>query len=101
MSLYTLNKNIQSDGAMAVFAATVAMTGTNPVVVNTGLRSIDCAQVTLNQSATPGDTTSVVTFTVAGGVISIYGWMNTTGSDPTLVAGTGTPNVGVFAVGAL
>jgi hypothetical protein len=78
----------------------VALDGSNPTPVATGLTAITGAVVTLKGSGAPGDSTAVVTYDFTGGTLNIYGWQNTSGTDPTLVASTGTPTVGWLAWGS-
>jgi hypothetical protein len=41
----------------------------------------------------------VLTYDVAGGTVNVYAWKNPGGTDPTLVASTGTETVGYVIVG--
>jgi len=82
-------------------AGSVALDGSNPTDVTTGLRSITSAVVTLRGSSAPGDNTSVLTTAISGGTLSIYAWKNTSGTDPTLVASTGTETVDWVAYGSI
>lgn len=79
----------------------VALDGSNPTPVATGLTTIVAAFVQLRGTAAPGDNTSVLTtdFTGSDGTLNVYAWKNTSGSDPTLVASTGTETFDWFAVG--
>lgn len=81
---------------------TVALDGGNPTdvvfPVQTPGERIKHAQVTQNVSAAPGDSTEEVTCTWSGMTLSIYGWMNTGGTDPTLVASTGTQSIAYLAI---
>lgn len=83
----------------AIVAGVVALDGSNPTPVTTGLTGIVAAVVSLEGSSAPGDNTSVLTVAVSGGTLSIYAWKNTGGTDPTLVASTGTENVHWIAYG--
>lgn len=75
--------------------------GTNPTPVVTGLSSITSFTATLDGTAAPGDNTSVLTTTVgASGTATVYAWKNTSGTDPTLVASTGTETFSWIAFGA-
>lgn len=80
-------------------AGTVALDGSNPTAVTTGLKTITNVVLSLVGSSAPGDSTEVLTYTVSAGVISIYAWKNTGGTDPTLVASTGTETVSWMAFG--
>ncbi len=72
--------------------------GSNPTPVATGLHRILAVALTLKGSATPGDSTMCLTYTVTGGTISVYAW-KTNGSDPTLIASTGTETFSWSAIG--
>jgi predicted RecA/RadA family phage recombinase len=89
-----------ASGIRAV-AGEVALDGSNPTPVTTGLSVILAAVACLKGSTAPGDNTSVVTvdFTGSDGTLNIYGWKNTSGNDPTLVASTGTETVEYFVWG--
>jgi hypothetical protein len=78
---------------------TIALDGSNPTSVTTGLNSISCATANLNQSTAPGDATSTLTCTWSGGTLNIYAWMPVSGTDPTLAASTNTETVSWIAVG--
>lgn len=80
-------------------AGTVALDGTNPTTVTTGLKTITNVVLTLVGSSAPGDATHVLTYTVSAGVISIYAWAPVSGTDPTLAASTGTETVSWIAFG--
>jgi hypothetical protein len=76
-----------------------ALDGSNPTPVATGLTTIVAAVVALKGSSAPGDNTSVITYDTSGGTLNLYAWKNTGGTDPTLVASTGTEAVGWIAIG--
>jgi hypothetical protein len=73
--------------------------GSNPTAVDTGLASCVSFVATLKGSATPGDSTSVLTATISGATASVYAW-KTDGSDPTFVASTGTEQFFWVAAGS-
>jgi hypothetical protein len=73
--------------------------GSNPTAVATGLSRIIAVSLTLKGSAAPGDSTQCLTYTTSGGTLSVYAWKNTSGSDPTLAASTGTESFSWTAVG--
>lgn len=77
----------------------VALDGSNPTPVATGLTTITSVALTLKSTSAPGDSTAVLSYGVSGGTLNIYGWMNTSGTDPTLVASTGTETVGYIVAG--
>lgn len=64
--------------------------GSNPTAVTTGLTICTAAIVQLKGSSAPGDNTSVLTVVVGTADFDVYAWKNTSGTDPTLVASTGT-----------
>lgn len=85
--------------AVGIVGGVVALDGSNPTPVTTGLTTILAASATLEGAVAPGDNTSVLTVAISGGTLSIYAWKNTSGTDPTLVASTGTENVHWVAYG--
>lgn len=78
-----------------------ALDGSNPTPIATGLATITAAIVQLRGTAAPGDNTSVLTtdYTGADGTLNVYAWKNTGGTDPTLVASTGTETFDWIAIG--
>lgn len=83
-----------------IVAGTVALDGSNPTSVATGLSSISSVTLTIQGSAAPGLSTSVLTYTVSGGTLNIYAWKPTGALDPTLIASTGTETVAYVVRGA-
>lgn len=79
-----------------------ALDAANPTPIATGLSAIAFAAVQLRGTAAPGDNTSVLTvdYTGSDGTLNVYAWKNTGGTDPTLVASTGTETFDWFAVGS-
>jgi hypothetical protein len=98
--------NTQANGVVGVASGykiargSIALDGSNPTDITTGLTSIDSAVVTIRGSSAPGDNTSVLTTAVSGGTLSVYAWKNTSGTDPTLVASTSTETIDWIAIGA-
>ena len=84
---------------LARSAAPVALDGSNPTSVAHGLTTCVAAFVQLVGSTAPGDNTSVLTCVINGANIDVYGWKNTGGTDPTLVASTGTETFNWIAIG--
>jgi hypothetical protein len=80
-------------------AGEVALDGTNPTPISTGLRTVTAVALTLRGAGAPGDGTSAVTYEISGGIVNVYAWRPTSGTDPTLVASTGTEPVGYVIVG--
>jgi predicted RecA/RadA family phage recombinase len=90
-----------ADGYKIARGGGAALDGGNPTPIATGLTTIVAAFVQLRGTAAPGDNTSVLTtdFTGSDGTLNVYAWKNTSGSDPTLVASTGTETFDWIAIG--
>lgn len=88
-------------GGYKVARGSAALDGGNPTPIATGLSTIVAAIACLNGSTAPGDNTSALTvgYTGSDGTLNVYAWKNTGGSDPTLVASTGTENFDWIAFG--
>ena len=79
---------------------TVALGGTNPTDVTIpSMTTILWAGATLNIAAPPGDNTECLGVSWSGNTLSIEGYKNTSGSDPTLVDSDGTETVAYTVVG--
>ena len=78
---------------------TVALDGSNPTTVATGLRVIDAVLLSLTGSVAPGLSTSSLSYTTSGGTLSIYAWEPTGAGDTTLVASNGTETVAYVVIG--
>lgn len=79
----------------AVASGSVALDGSNPTSVTTGLSVLLGCIITLQTGTAPGDevaTFSIQTTAVAGR-LDIYAWEFTSGTDPTLVASNWTDTV--------
>jgi hypothetical protein len=78
-----------------------SLDGSNPTPIATGLTTVIAFVAMLKGSAAPGDGTSVLTSVITGaaGNVDVHGWKNTGGTDPTLVASTGTDVFYWIAVG--
>jgi hypothetical protein len=98
MSQVTLSPETVSRN-LKIVAGEIALDGSNPTPVATGLSVIVAAIAQIKGTSAPGDNTSVVTYGISGGTLNLYGWKNTGGSDPTLVASTGTETVSYMAIG--
>lgn len=77
----------------------IALDGSNPTPVATGLTTITSADLTLKGTAAPGVGTSVLTYGTSGGTLNIYAWKVTGSGDATLIASTGTETVGYTVTG--
>lgn len=83
-----------------ITGGTIALDGSNPTNITTGLTTVEAVTLTLVGASAPGVGTSVVTTgTISGGTVPIYGWKPTSASDTTLVASTGTETVNWIAIG--
>lgn len=82
-----------------LYAGEVALDGSNPTPVTLPFSNVDSVALTLKGGTAPGDNTSILTYAVVGNVLNIYAWKNTGGTDPTLVASTGTETVSFQVVG--
>lgn len=78
-----------------------ALDGSNPTDIASGLTSIVACAASIKATAAPGsgDGTRVITYTTSSATLSLYGWAPTSGTDPTLVASSGTETVGWVCVG--
>lgn len=90
----------QATGGTRAVGGVTALDGSNPTPIVTGLTTVNGFSATIEGSSAPGDNTSVLTYTISGGTVSVYAWKNTSGTDPTLVASTGTENIAWVAVGS-
>lgn len=77
----------------------VALDGSNPTTVATGLTTITGAVITLKKATAPGVTVSSFSYDASGGTLSIYAWKPTSAADPTLIASTATDTVAWQATG--
>lgn len=89
-------------GLRVAKGSAAALDGSNPTPIATGLTTIVAAFVQLRGTAAPADATSVLTvdYTGSDGTLNVYGWKNTGGTDPTLVASTGTETFDWIAIGS-
>src|SRR5574342_1056513 len=78
---------------------TGTLDGSNPTSVAHGLVTCEAVYLQLIGAVAPGDNTSVLTANINGANIDVYAWKNTGGTDPTLVASTGTETFFWIAVG--
>jgi hypothetical protein len=103
MAIHTANPSIQSTQNTHA-AAEQALSGANPTRVITGLKSVTGFSATIKRNTAPGDGTSVLTYDVntqEPGTVLVYAWTNTGGTDPTLVASSGTETFGWVAAGTI
>lgn len=78
---------------------TVALDGTNPTPVATGLTSVVACTASISSTAAPGLSTSTITVGISGTTLNLYGWKPTGAGDTTLIASTGTDSIHWHCVG--
>lgn len=83
----------------AVRYGEIALDGSNPTPVTTGLTAILGVSLSLKTASAPGVGTQKLTYDTSGGTLNIYGWKPTGSGDCTLIASTGTETVGWTAYG--
>lgn len=98
MSQETFSPDTKSSNLKFV-AGEVALDGSNPTPIETGLTTIVGVGLALKGSSAPGDNTSVLTYNAVGGRLDVYAWKNTSGTDPTLVASAGAETVSYVVMG--
>lgn len=98
MAQKTLSPNTLS-GSVKIVSGEIALDGSNPTVVNTGLTTIVGATVTRGDATAPGVDPSAFSYSTSGGTLNIYAWKITGAGDATLIASTNTDVVGYMAVG--
>ena len=84
---------------LARSAAPVALDGSNPTTVASGLASIVACGACLSGTAAPGVSTSVLSTAISGTNINVYGWKPTSAIDGTLIASDGTESFHWWAIG--
>lgn len=72
---------------------------TDDVAVTTEFATIDAVVITQKIGTAPGDGSSNFSYDVTANVVTIFAWKTTSGSDPTLVAGTVEVDVGYIIIG--
>lgn len=85
-------------GSLVKYGAT-ALDGANPTSVAHGLSTCVAFLTQLVGAVAPGDNTSVLTASINGASVDVYAWKNTSGTDPTLVASSGTETFYWCAIG--
>ena len=80
-------------------ASPVALDGSNPTSVATGLTTVVAGFATLTGTAAPGLSTSTLAVVINGTSLDVYGWKPTGAGDTTLIASGGTESFNWFAVG--
>ena len=86
-------------GGYKVARGETALDGANPTPVTTGLTTIVACSATIKSTATPGVSTSVVTYDTSAGTLNLYGWKVTNSSTTTMIASAGTDTIGWVCVG--
>jgi hypothetical protein len=87
------NAVIGAAGGKKVNGGTVTLDGSNPSSFAHGMTTVVACQLTDVRSTAPGDEVGMLTYVVNGANIDVYAWMNTSGTDPTLVASTDSNDV--------
>ena len=90
---------VQARNVQNIVVGEAALDGTNPTPIQHGLKAVTAVFVSLKGAVAPGDNTSVITYNVNGTAVDFYAWKNTGGTDPTLVASTGTETFSYMIVG--
>jgi hypothetical protein len=80
---------------------TIALSGSNPTSVVTGLTNVTAAGAHLTSASAPGLATSVIAaeFKSLAGTVKLNAWMPTSSANPTLIASTNTETVAWWAIG--
>lgn len=90
---------VASGYKIARSASPVALGGSNPTTVASGLTTIVAAGVCLSGTAAPGLSTSTLSVAINTTNLDIYAWKPTAQGDTTLVASTGTESFHWWAIG--
>jgi hypothetical protein len=93
---------VTSDQPMRFVTGVIALDGSNPTSVTTGLSQVVGGGATIKGTVAPGVATQVVTANWAStipGTLNLYSWKPTGTGDCTMVAGDGTENVQWWAIG--
>lgn len=100
LKLGTANVALGASAGLKINGGEAALDGSNPTPVAHGLTTCTGFIATLKGTAAPGDNTSVLTANINGANVDVYAWKNTGGTDPTLVASTGTESFYWLAIGS-
>lgn len=100
LKLGTANVALGASAGLKINGGEAAFDGSNPTSVAHGLTSCTAVITTLKGTAAPGDNTSVITANINGANVDYYAWKNTGGTDPTLVASSGTESFYWLAIGS-
>lgn len=99
MTLDAIAQYSRGGAAFTMVRGETALDGSNPTPVATGLSSIAACTVSIKSTATPGVSTSVVTYGTSSGTLNLYGWTVTNSSTTTMIASTGTDTIGWICFG--
>lgn len=95
-----INNTFKGDNYIRAAYGTIALDGTNPTPIATGLSELVGGAATLVGAAAPGVGTSLITCVLSpNGVMNLYAWKVTGTGDATLVASSGTETVSWVAFG--
>lgn len=87
------------DSGYKIARGELALDGSNPTPVTTGLTTIVAAGAQLKKNSAPGVGTSSLTVDISSGTLNVYAWKVTASGDATLVASTGTETFEWWAIG--
>ena len=82
-----------------IVCGTMALDGSGATTITTGLRVIDAVALTFVDGTAPGDDYALLTYSVSGGVVSVWPWEYTSGTDATLVASDATDTFSFIIIG--
>lgn len=95
----TLLFELEQSPSFRTHCGTGTLDGSNPTPITHGLGTCLSFVAQLIGNTAPGDNTSALTAEISSSVVNVYAWKNTGGTDPTLVASTGTETFYWIAVG--
>lgn len=82
-----------------VVGGTIALDGSNPTAITTGLTTVTGFSATLQGAVAPGLGTSILTHAISSGTVNVYAWKVTGAGDATLIESTGTETISWTATG--
>ena len=84
---------------LQIVAGEIALDGTNPTPIVTGLSTIVAVGLSLKKAATPSADTTHLSYGVSGGTVNAYAWQAADLADSTLIASTFTETIGYVIAG--
>jgi hypothetical protein len=82
-----------------IVSGTIALDGSNPTSVVTGLSTITSATVSRNDASAPGADPTALSWAATGGTLNIYAWKITAADNGALIASTNTDVVSYIVTG--